>query len=137
MDTGFLPCEVRRSRHQNQLAPSAFLSSAATSSDLVHHILPSHLLSAPLSLIDEALMSWSDGDSLVPPAGSASRRQRPGMIPRRQGCQRTAGRCTRCSYQSTLTGCIWERIWCLARGSPHFLPWPMHRRQYCRNSNGP
>ena len=59
-----------------QLAPSAFLASAAGSSDLAHHILPSHLQSLPLPNVAEAAELWSQGHNQPPPVGSASHRQK-------------------------------------------------------------
>ena len=41
-----------------QLAPSAFLASAAAPSVLVHQILPDHLHSNPYKTRDEALAAW-------------------------------------------------------------------------------
>ena len=59
-----------------QLAPSAFLSSAAASSDLVHHILPSRLASQEMLHFDEALLSWSIDHGYPPPAFPCSHRQK-------------------------------------------------------------
>ena len=59
-----------------QLAPSAFMASAAASSDLARHILPSHLQSLPLPYTDEAVALWSQGHMQTPPAGSAAFRQK-------------------------------------------------------------
>ena len=59
-----------------QLAPSAFLASAAASSDLARHILPSHLQSLPLPYTDEAVALWSQGHEQTPPVGSAAFRQK-------------------------------------------------------------
>ena len=42
-----------------QLAPSAFLASAAGSSDLVHQILPSHFQDSPIPNYDDALIIWA------------------------------------------------------------------------------
>ena len=65
-----------------QLAPSAFLASAAGSSDLAHHILSSHLQSVPLPYVDEAVVSWSQGHDQPPPAGPVSHRQKTWDSPR-------------------------------------------------------
>ena len=59
-----------------QLAPSAFLTSAAGSSDLVHDILPPHLQNTPLPNLDDALLLWSQGHDQSPPVGPASHRQK-------------------------------------------------------------
>ena len=44
-----------------QLAPSAFLASAAASSELAHMILPTNMQPTQLSYVDEALVIWSQG----------------------------------------------------------------------------
>ena len=58
-----------------QLAPSAFLASAAGSSDLVHQILPSHLQGTHIPSLDAAATLWSLGHDQPPPEGSLSHRQ--------------------------------------------------------------
>ena len=65
-----------------QLAPSAFLASAASSSDLVHRILPPLLQSAPLSYVEDAVVSWSQGHNQPLPVGTASYRQKTWDAPR-------------------------------------------------------
>lgn len=65
-----------------QLSPTAFLSSAAASADLVWHILPPCFKSQDLLLIDSALASWSvdqDQDH-PPPVALASHRQNTTII---------------------------------------------------------
>ena len=59
-----------------QLAPSAFLSSAAASSDLVRHILPPRFGPQELLHIDSALASWSLDQDHPPPVAPASHRQK-------------------------------------------------------------
>ena len=59
-----------------QLAPSAFLASAAASSDLIHHIIPPHLQSSPIPNLDDARAQWSQGHNLSPPEGSAQWHQK-------------------------------------------------------------
>ena len=44
-----------------QLAPSAFLASAAASSGLAHLIMPANMQPPQLSYVDEALVAWSQG----------------------------------------------------------------------------
>ena len=56
-------------RNAVQLAPSAFLASAAASSDLVHHIIPPTLQGSPIPHVDVANTQWSDGVSTAPPEG--------------------------------------------------------------------
>ena len=52
------------------------MASAAASSDLARHILPSHLQSLPLPYTDEAVALWSQGHVQTPPAGSAAFQQK-------------------------------------------------------------
>ena len=59
-----------------QLAPSAFLASAAASSDLVRHIVPPTLQSSHIPFVEEAERQWSVGDSVSPPEGTARCRQK-------------------------------------------------------------
>ena len=62
-----------------QLAPSAFLASAAASSGLAHLILPANLpanMQPPqLSYVDEALAAWSQGCQEQPPTDAAAHHQ--------------------------------------------------------------
>ena len=55
-----------------QLAPSAFLASAAGSSDLAHEILPPHFQASPLPHWDAAISEWSSGHDHLPPTGNDS-----------------------------------------------------------------
>ena len=55
-----------------QLAPSAFLASAAASFNLVSQILPAHLQSLPTPYLDVALSRWSQGHDIPPPSGSTA-----------------------------------------------------------------
>ena len=63
-----------------QLAPSAFLASAAASSGLAHLILPANLpanMQPPqLSYVDEALAAWSQGCQEQPPTDAAAHHQK-------------------------------------------------------------
>lgn len=59
-----------------QLAPSAYLASAAASSDLIHQILPPRLQSLPVPNLDDALAIWSEGHGHDPPSGSAASKQK-------------------------------------------------------------
>ena len=59
-----------------QLAPSTFLSSAAASLDLVHHILPPWFGSQEVPHVDSALTSWSLDQDHPPPVAPASHRQK-------------------------------------------------------------
>ena len=59
-----------------QLAPSAFLASAAASSSLVHQILTDRLHSASYTYREEALGAWRQGSDLNPPSDPASHHQK-------------------------------------------------------------
>ena len=59
-----------------QLAPSAFLASAAASSGLAHLILPANMQPPQLSYVDEALASWSQGCQEQPPTDAAAHHQK-------------------------------------------------------------
>ena len=55
-----------------QLASSAFLASAAASSNLVSQIIPARLQSLPTPYLDVALSCWSQCHDIPPPSGSAA-----------------------------------------------------------------
>ena len=55
-----------------QLAPSAYLASAAASSGLISHILPASLQSLPIPHLDAAVSLWSHGHDTPPPSGTAA-----------------------------------------------------------------
>ena len=59
-----------------QLAPSAFLASAAGTSDLVHQILPPRFTGIPYSRREDTLSCWSLGHSEDPPSGDAAYQQK-------------------------------------------------------------
>ena len=59
-----------------QLAPSAFLASAAANSDLTHHILPPRFQLTELPYVKEATKVWSTGLVLPPLSGPASHHQK-------------------------------------------------------------
>ena len=59
-----------------QLAPSAFLASAAASSGLAHPILPANMQPPQLSYVDEALAAWSQGCQEQPPTDAAAHHQK-------------------------------------------------------------
>ena len=59
-----------------QLAPSAFLASAAGSSSLISQLLPLNLRNAPDPLHSDALVLWKTGHHEVPPSGTASAQQK-------------------------------------------------------------
>ena len=59
-----------------QLAPSAFLASAAASSGLAHLILPANMQPPQLSYVDEAYAAWSQGCQEQPPTDAAAHHQK-------------------------------------------------------------
>ncbi|KAL5515707.1 hypothetical protein EMCRGX_G000911 [Ephydatia muelleri] len=59
-----------------QLAPSAFLVSAAASSGLAYLILPANMQPLQLSYVDEALAAWSQGCQEQPPTDAAAHHQK-------------------------------------------------------------
>ena len=59
-----------------QLAPSAFLASAAGSSDLIRCILPDRLVGIPYPAVEDAKIVWSKGHDLPPPPHPAALRQK-------------------------------------------------------------
>ena len=59
-----------------QLAPSAFLASAAASSELARMILPANMQPPQLSYVDEALVIWSQGCQELSPNGVAAHHQK-------------------------------------------------------------
>ena len=63
-------------RSTMQLAPSAFLASAAASSELAHLILPANMQPPQLSYVDEALAAWSQGCQEQPPTDAAAHHQK-------------------------------------------------------------
>lgn len=58
------------------LAPAAYLTPAAGSSDLVHHIVPPHFQSIPVPKLDDAMVRWSCGHDPPPSEGTAEQRQK-------------------------------------------------------------
>ena len=65
-----------------QLAPSAFLASAAGTSDLIRQILPPRFTGIPYSETEEALSCWSQGHSEDPPSSDAAHQQKAWDTPR-------------------------------------------------------
>ena len=63
-------------RRAAQLAPSAFLASAAGCSEIVTQILPPQMQGVPNPSRDAALAAWQHDHSEVPPSGAASHRQK-------------------------------------------------------------
>ena len=64
-----------------QLAPSAFLASAAASSTLVHQIPPPPFSDTDLPSFQEALALWTDSCNQSPPEGITSYHQKSWDIP--------------------------------------------------------
>ena len=71
-----------RIRRMVQLAPSAYLASATGCSELVHQILPPHLLDNPDPHFEAALELWREGHPHPPPIHPASCAQRKWDAPR-------------------------------------------------------
>ena len=69
-------------RRTVQLAPSAYLASATGCSELVHQILPPHLLDNPDPHFEAALDLWREGHPHPPPIHPASCAQRKWDAPR-------------------------------------------------------
>ena len=69
-------------RSATQLAPSAYLASAAGSVDLVRQIIPPRLQDAPCPEVSTALNSWRQGHTEAPPVVPASCRQKVWDSPR-------------------------------------------------------
>ena len=103
-----------------QLAPSAFMASAAASSDLARHILPSHLQSRPLPYTDEAVALWSQGHVQTPRAGSAAFRQKSWDTHK---VLASADSLLNGAPDATSRGCLHKGVWCLAQCPPHSLSW--------------
>ena len=59
-----------------QLAPSAFLASAAACSDMIHNIIPSHLQGTPVPNVSDAKALWTHGHDMPPPEANAQQVQR-------------------------------------------------------------
>ncbi len=99
-----------------QLAPSAFLASAAVCSDLIHQILLERLSGVKCTFQDDALDMWSQSHKALPPEGIESFRQISWDTPL---VQATAAKwCSARSFLDTFACCGTERIWCLAQCCP-------------------
>ena len=81
-----------------QLAPSAFLASAAASSDLVQHIIPPRLRGSSLLNVEDAKVMWCGGGDFVPPYCEAQH----------QAC------------------CCGLRVWSLAKRPIRLSTWPTY-----------
>ena len=76
-------------RSAAQLAPSAYLASAAGCADLVHQILPPRLQDTTNPCVECAMTTWSQGHSQAPPTPPTTHRQRAWDAPRIEALQRT------------------------------------------------
>ena len=65
-----------------QLAPSAYLASAAGCTSLTRRILPSHLCNLPLPEVSLALNHWSPDGALSPPASPDKSKQKAWDLPK-------------------------------------------------------
>ena len=68
------------------LAPSAFLASAAGSSDLIRRILPVRFEAIPYSAVESAKSVWCRGHDQEPPSHPDVKRQKAWDTPRVQSC---------------------------------------------------
>ena len=69
-------------RSATQLAPSAYLASAAGSADLVRQIVPPRLQNAPCPDMSTALIYWRQGHTELPPVAPTSCQQKAWDSPR-------------------------------------------------------
>ena len=65
-----------------QLAPSAFLASAAGTSDKIHILLPERLNNISIPNVDVVLTLWSQKHNAPPPLAPASSSQKAWVLPR-------------------------------------------------------
>ena len=63
-------------RRASQLAPSAFLASAAGSYDLINQILPAWFSGVPYIAVDATVIQWREGHNYPPPVSHSSSRQK-------------------------------------------------------------
>ena len=106
-----------------QLAPSAFLASAAASSDLVSQILPASLQSLALPHVDDALATWSIGHDNNPPSGETACIQKTWDAFRISSTvdQIMNNAVDNLSRACTVIGCFSKGIWCMAPCSSHLI----------------
>ena len=98
-----------------QLAPSAFLASAHSSQDLVHRILPPHLLSTDLLHKDTAISVWSQGHQQSPPQDKASYTQKTWDTPRVEATSAAfLDQASDAITRARLLHVSQEGVWCLA-----------------------
>ena len=114
-----------------QLAPSAFLASAAANSNLTHHILPPRFQSSELLYIAEATKVWSTGLDLPHLSGPASHHQNAwdaikvsahGRHPPEAG--------PRCCDMLPPFGSLNKRVWCRAECPSCFIFGTAHGQQH-------
>ena len=65
----------------SQLAPSAFLASAAGSYDLINQILPARFSGIPYLAVDATVIQWREGHNYPPPVSPLSSRQKAWDLP--------------------------------------------------------
>ena len=65
----------------SQLAPSAFLASAAGSYDLINQILPARVSGVPYTAVDAAVIQWREVHTYPPPVSHSSSRQKAWDLP--------------------------------------------------------
>ena len=85
-------------RSASQLAPSAFLASAAGSSELTRQILPPQLQETPCLFHGAALALWSSGHDDIPTGSSLFHSAVLGLSPSDIGIQEAPGDCSGCTH---------------------------------------
>ena len=115
-----------------QLAPFAFLASAAANSDLAHHILPPLFQSTELPYVAEATKVWPMGLDLPPLPGPC--------FPPSEGLGRPQSFChgrhpaeasLRCCVPLPPFGSLNERVRCVAECPSCFISVIAHEQQHC------
>ena len=117
-------------RSSVELAPSAFLASAAANSDLTHHILPPRFQSSELLYVAEATKMWSTGLDLppvwscFPPSEGLGRHQSfcHGRLPPEAG--------PRCCVTLPPFGSLNKRVWCMAECPSCYISGTAHGQQH-------
>ena len=114
-------------RSASQLAPSAFLASAAGSSELTHRILPPGLQGAPCPSHEVALALWSSGHEEPPPST-------PVFLPSEVlgfsqsdiGIKEPPGDCSGCTRTGAPACCSCKGVGSLAAGPSCIIVGPAH-----------
>ena len=116
-------------RSVGQLAPSAFLASAAASSSLANLFLPFRLHIIPYFIVDEALLHWEQAHEQPPPPPDASHRQKAWDLPRVEAAvQSLMGNALDARSRARLLAAT-SKVRRLAERPPCLLPRPPHGRR--------